>query len=232
MGGPPSVPRNQASEGQRLQRGVEAARSIVQDVVENLEVEYTNLLVLDLFSGHGDWAMAVLQHTYFLEEQVALAKENREETPQDPVQLHYAGADSRAWATAIAKHRLADFVKAKIEAKQISFKPEVELDKPPEKQPQEWDQLLREIQSQVKAFKVKNDGSLVVPSPNTFRPSSPEIKEALQEYAKKAKELGPAGVFQEGNPKAAGQKKAKAQPKRAAAPSRVAAEHVTQQKSY
>ena len=226
------MPRNQASEGQRLQRGVAAAKSVVANVVDSLDDEYSHLVVLDLWSGHGDWAMAVLQHTYFLEEQVALAKEKgQEEQPPDPIQMHYAGTDTREWATALTKHRLAEFVKAKMEAKEIRFEPELEMDMPPQKQPGDWDNLLHEIQSKVKTFKVKNDGSLVVPSPNSFRPSSPEIKEALQEYAKKAKELGPAGVFREGNPRAACQKKAKAQPKKAAL-SRTAAEHVAQQKIY
>ena len=190
---------------------------MLADVLDSLDSSFTHLLIVDTFSGPCDWGVAA----------VSLALETSES--DKPIVL-YTGADPREWAVAIGKHRLGALVKAGMEAKQIDFEAPTVPAEFAESQPAEWTELISTIQRQLKTFRVKaTDGSLVVPNASTFRPQSPEIREALQKHMARAKILGPALVAHE--KAAAPKKRGKPEAKKAAAV-RVAAEHVVKKQGY
>ena len=189
---------------------------MLADVLDSLDSSFTHLLIVDTFSGPCDWGVAA----------VSLALETSE---SDKPILLYTGADPREWAVAIGKHRLGALVKAGMEAKQIDFEAPTVPAEFVESQPAEWTELISTIQRQLKTFRVKaTDGSLVVPNASTFRPQSPEIREALQKHMARAKILGPALVAHE--KAAAPKKRGKPEAKKAAV--RVAAEHVVKKQGY
>ena len=193
--GATSVARNSVSEGQRLQKGPGICGHVLRSLRLSLtrqKLHKAGLVVVDLCCSHGDWLLAVVAEVMNMDlpDRYDMLDD---EVPLDglpDMAIKYVGFDTREYAVGFASARAQGEIFERLSASELGYAAPPVV--PDDKTEPVWQNLVAEVNRQLKILKVKNkDGSLIVPPGKTFKLQREAVLDVLETVRRAAANKGP-----------------------------------------